>query len=126
MTITTTMTTTMTTSVTPTMTTSMTLFHIRYRDTQGTLMRLLNAVSRRAIQMPYLETSPENGLQRLTLSLDVTPKQTGQLMREWSATIDVVEVLASAANAEQVEQPKPPQEVWAVASHAAAIAMGQA
>ena len=104
----------------------MTMFHIRYRDTQGTLMRLLNAVSRRAISMPFLETSPEGGLQRLTLTLDVNPKQAGQLMREWNATIDVMEVLASSPAAAQVMRPKPPQEVWAVPSSAGAMAIGQA
>ena len=70
----------------------MTLFHIRYRDTQGTLMRLLNAVSRRAIAMPYLETAPDGATQRLSLTLEVNAKQSGQLMREWNATIDVLEV----------------------------------
>ncbi len=103
----------------------MTLFHVRYRDTQGTLMRLLNAISRRAIQMPYLEVVPEGGGQRLSLTLDVNAKQSGQLMREWNATIDVLEVLASTS-LEQVTQPKPPQEVWAVAAQSGALAMGQA
>ena len=27
-------------------------FHIRYRNTQGTLMRILNAASRRALDLP--------------------------------------------------------------------------
>ena len=30
-------------------------FHIRYRNTQGTLMRILNAVSRRGLDLPYVQ-----------------------------------------------------------------------
>lgn len=102
----------------------MTLFQIRYRDTQGTLMRILGAISRRAISMPYLETSPEGGVQRLLLTLNVTPKQASQLLREWNATIDVVEVQTSVSP--QVAQPKPPQEVWAISSASGVMAVGQA
>ncbi len=36
-------------------------FHIHYRNTQGTLMRILTAVSRRALDITYVhaETGPD-------------------------------------------------------------------
>ena len=33
-------------------------FHIRYRNTQGTLMRVLNADSRRALDLPVVKAEP--------------------------------------------------------------------
>ena len=41
-------------------------FHIRYRNTQGTLMRILNAVSRRGLDLPaVLHALAEKGITRL-------------------------------------------------------------
>ena len=106
----------------------MTLFHIRYRDTQGTLMRLLNAVSRRAIAMPYMEAAPQGPCQRLTLTLAVTPKQAAQLLREWNATIDVVEAreVFAASSAESAALPQNPREHWAVPAEITQTAVAQA
>jgi acetolactate synthase small subunit len=71
-------------------------FDIRYRNTQGTLMRILNAASRRAIDMPYVQAEPADPTHRVTLLLDVNPKQIGQLCRDWHAIVDVVDVRAGA------------------------------
>ena len=68
------------------------VFRIRYRNTQGTLMRILNAASRRALDMPYVKAEPAEHLHELTLLLDVTLKQMGQLCRDWHAVVDVVDV----------------------------------
>ena len=79
------------------------VFHIHYHNTQGTLMRILTAISRRAIEMPYVQAAPiETGL-RLTVLLDVTPKQIGQLSRDWHAIVDVVDVRAGMPTAEMLE-----------------------
>jgi len=72
-------------------------FHIHYRNTQGTLMRILNAVSRRGIDMPYVQAIPNEHAHTVTVLLDVNPKQTGQLCRDWRAIVDVVNVRAAAA-----------------------------
>jgi len=69
------------------------VFHVRYRNTQGTLMRILNAVSRRGIDLPYVQAEPAEHKHRVTLLLDVNPKQIGQLYRDWHAVVDVVDVL---------------------------------
>jgi acetolactate synthase small subunit len=74
----------------------MQVFHIRYRNTQGTLMRLLGAVSRRGLDMPYVQAEPEEHTHKVTLLLDVNAKQVGQLYRDWRAVVDVVDVRAGA------------------------------
>ncbi len=70
----------------------MQVFGIRYHNTQGTLMRILNAVSRRGIDMPYVQATPAEHSHTVTLLLEVSPKQMGQLRRDWHAIVDVTEV----------------------------------
>jgi acetolactate synthase small subunit len=92
-------------------------FHIQYRNTQGTLMRILNAASRRGIDMPYVQANPAEREHAVTLLLEVSPKQIGQLCRDWHAIVDVTEVRAGVpfsvtinAPAEWVA-PHPPSSV---------------
>jgi acetolactate synthase regulatory subunit len=70
----------------------MQVFGIRYRNTQGTLMRILNAVSRRGIELPYVQATPAEHSHTVTLLLEVGPKQMGQLRRDWQAIVDVTEI----------------------------------
>jgi acetolactate synthase small subunit len=79
-------------------------FHIQYRDTQGTLMRILTAVSRRALDITYVHAQVQSGVQqnndqiyKVTLLLDVNPKQAGQLRRDWYAIVDVADVRTAPA-----------------------------
>jgi acetolactate synthase small subunit len=74
----------------------MQVFHILYRNTQGTLMRILTAVSRRGIDMPYVQAEQSEQSHKVTLLLDVNPKQIGQLSRDWHAVVDVIDVRAGA------------------------------
>ena len=67
-------------------------FHIRYRNTQGTLMRILNAASRRALDLPVVQAEPAEHDHQVTLALDVNQKQVGQLYREWYGIADVIKV----------------------------------
>jgi acetolactate synthase small subunit len=71
-------------------------FHIRYRNTQGTLMRILNAASRRGLDLPYVQAEPIEHTHQVTLLLEVNPKQVGQLYRDWNAVVDVIQVRAAA------------------------------
>ena len=71
-------------------------FHIRYRNTQGTLMRILNAASRRGLDLPSVQAEAAERDHRVTLVLEVNPKQVGQLYREWYAIADVMNVHAGA------------------------------
>jgi hypothetical protein len=75
---------------------TMQVFHVRYRNSQGALMRILNAVSRRGLDLTsvHAEYAGQNHL--ATLLLEVTHKQIGQLNREWYAIADVIEVRSSA------------------------------
>jgi hypothetical protein len=75
---------------------NMQVFHVRYRNTQGTLMRILNAASRRALDLPSVLAEPVEQDHRVTLVLEVNPKQIGQLSRDWYAIADVLEVHSSA------------------------------
>jgi hypothetical protein len=75
---------------------NMQVFHIHYRNTQGTLMRILNAASRRALDLPSVLAEPAEQEHRVTLVLDVNPKQIGQLSRDWYAIADVLEVHSGA------------------------------
>ena len=72
------------------------VFQIRYRNTQGTLMRILTAASRRGIDLPYVQAEPVEHTHKVTLLLEVNPKQVGQLCRDWNAVVDVIDVRAGA------------------------------
>ncbi len=93
-------------------------FHIHYRNTQGTLMRILNAVSRRGIDMPYIQAEPAEHKHQVTLLLDVNPKQVGQLYRDWHAVVDVVDVRAGAPSKEITDL----TAAWAATPHSPASA----
>jgi len=75
----------------------MQIFHIRYRNAQGTLMRILNAVSRRGIDLTSVHAEYAGHDYLVTLLLEVTQKQIGQLCREWHAIVDVIDVRSSGA-----------------------------
>ena len=81
----------------------MNAFHIQYRNTQGTLMRILTAVSRRGIDIPYLHAAAADGAFRADLLLEVNAKQVGQLRRDWHAIVDVIDVRVGAPTPEMIE-----------------------
>jgi len=79
----------------------MQVFHIRYRNAQGTLMRILNAVSRRGLDLTSVHAEAAGQYYGITMLLEVSPKQIGQLHREWYAIVDVIEVRSRAVLHEQ-------------------------
>jgi acetolactate synthase small subunit len=89
----------------------MQIFQIRYRNTQGTLMRILNAVSRRGLDMPSVHAEAAEVDHEITLALDVNPKQIGQLIREWYAIPDVTKVRSGAAHEAEWSSAHPPAGV---------------
>lgn len=95
------------------------VFHIRYRNTQGTLMRILTAASRRGIDMPYVQAEPAEQTHRVTLLLEVNPKQVGQLCRDWRAVVDVIDVKSGAPLKEAAEH----GTAWTSAPHPPAPAV---
>jgi len=97
-------------------------FHIRYRNTQGTLMRILNAASRRALDLPRVEAKPAEHDHQVTLVLDVNAKQVGQLYREWYSIADVIHVGSGAAHTDAWTSPHPPAGVTIEESRPAARA----
>jgi acetolactate synthase regulatory subunit len=78
-------------------------FNIHYRNTQGTLMRILTAVSRRGLEMPYVLASASGQGHRADLLLEVNAKQIGQLCRDWYAIVDVSDVRVGAPTPEMLE-----------------------
>ncbi|MBI3646186.1 MAG: hypothetical protein HY233_09515 [Acidobacteriales bacterium] len=103
------------------------IFHVRYRNTQGTLMRILSAASRRGIDLPYVQAEPVEHAHKVTLLMDVNPKQVGQLCRDWRAIVDVVDVRPGAPIKElwdhaHVGMPHPPESVVAAEISQAATA----
>jgi acetolactate synthase small subunit len=86
-------------------------FQIRYRNTQGTLMRILNAVSRRGLDIPTVHADGAEQDHQVILVLEVNPKQVGQLFREWYAITDVVEVRSGSVPAIEWTAPHPPAGV---------------
>jgi acetolactate synthase regulatory subunit len=78
-------------------------FHIHYRNTQGTLMRILTAVSRRALDVHYVHSSPAGTGHRADLLLEVNAKQIGQLCRDWHAIVDVTDVRVGTPTPEMLE-----------------------
>lgn len=90
-------------------------FHVYYRNTQGTLMRILNAVSRRGLDLPYVQAEPAGREHKVSLLLELNSQQVGQLSRDWHAIADVVEVRAGAPTDGMMERaenwngaPRPP------------------
>jgi acetolactate synthase small subunit len=73
------------------------IFNIRYRNTQGTFMRILNAASRRGLDIFAVEAGPADHDFKTTLQLEVNSKQVGQLTRDWYAIVDVIDVHATIA-----------------------------
>jgi acetolactate synthase small subunit len=98
-------------------------FHIRYRNTQGTLMRILNAASRRALDLPLVQAEAAEHDYQVTLALDVNQRQVGQLYREWNGIADVIKVSSgAAAHTTTWASPHPPAGVVIEESRAAARA----
>ena len=103
-------------------------FHIHYRNTQGTLMRILTAVSRRGLEVQYLHAVPAGHGHSAELLLDVNAKQIGQLCRDWHAIVDVTDVRVSAPTPEMLEAaagfagPHPPASTG-TNGHSASAAM---
>ncbi len=75
----------------------MQLFHIRYRNSQGTLMRILNAVSRRGLELTSVHAEYAGHDHAVTMMLHASAKQMGQLYREWHSIVDVINVHSSPA-----------------------------
>ena len=75
----------------------MQIFHIRYRNAQGALMRILNAISRRGLDLNSVHADSAGQEHAVTVLLDVTHKQIGQLCREWQAIVDVIDVHSGSA-----------------------------
>lgn len=63
-------------------------YNIQFTPSQGTLMRILTQVTRRAIDLE--EILATKGI--VVLTLDVTERQDGQLRRAWKNQIDVLAV----------------------------------
>ena len=97
-------------------------FHIRYRNTQGTLMRILNAASRRALDLPLVKAEQGEKDHQVTLVLDVNAKQVGQLYREWYSIADVIHVGAGTLHSDAWAGPHPPSGVSLEEQRAAARA----
>ncbi len=98
----------------------MQLFQIRYRNSQGTLMRILNAVSRRGLELNSVHAEYTGQDHAVTMLLHVSPKQMGQLYREWHSIVDVINVHSSPAQHEApVWAAHPPASVAEQASRAA-------
>ncbi len=92
----------------------MQLFHIRYRNTDGTLMRILNAVSRRGLELTSVHAEDAGEYYGVTLLLEVSQKQIGQLSREWHSIVDVIDVRSSIGlhgHSEAQWAPLPPANV---------------
>ena len=103
----------------------MQVFGVRYRNTQGTLMRILNAVSRRGIDMPYVQATPAEHSHTVTLLLEVSAKQIGQLRRDWLAIVDVAEVHAGG-RLSMIAKPKPHWAAPAYTAVSSGVAVGTA
>ena len=77
-------------------------------------MRILTAVSRRGIEIPYLHAASSNHQHRVDLLLEVNPKQVGQLCRDWYAIVDVSEVRVGVPSPQmlaaetEITGPQPP------------------
>ena len=97
------------------------VFHIRYRNTQGTLMRILTAASRRGIDTPYVQAEPCGHEHKVTLLMEVNQKQVGQLSRDWHAIVDVMDVHPAIAMQEIGEHTRGARAVASAAHPPASV-----
>jgi len=74
-------------------------------------MRILNAASRRGLDLHYVNAEAAERDHQATLVLDVNQKQVGQLYREWYAIADVTKVASGAAQPAEWNSPHPPAGV---------------
>src|SRR5207244_12181016 len=88
-------------------------YHVHYPNTQRTALRILLASSRRAIDMPYVQAEPHGYNHKVSLLLELNPKQIGRLFRDWHAIVDVVSVSAGAPTEDMMEL----AESWDAARH---------
>ena len=103
----------------------MQVFHIRYRNAQGALMRILNAASRRGLDLTSVHAEYAGHDYVVTLLLEVTHNQIGQLYREWHSIVNVIEVGSSATmlnHAEGAWAPQPPAPANTAEAARAALA----
>jgi len=85
-------------------------------------MRILNAASRRALDLHYVNAEAAEHDHQVTLVLEVNQKQVGQLYREWYSIADVIKVGSVAAQAAAWSSPHAPAGVTIEESRAAARA----
>ena len=82
-------------------------------------MRILNAASRRGLDLPTVMAEAAEHGHQVTLALDVNPKQVGQLYREWYSITDVIHVGSGAAHSDAWTGHHPPAGVSLEARSAA-------
>ncbi len=85
-------------------------------------MRILNAASRRALDLPVVHAEPAEHDHQITLALEVNQKQVGQLYREWYGIADVIKVSSGSGHASTWTGAHPPAGVSIEESRAAARA----
>jgi acetolactate synthase small subunit len=84
-------------------------------------MRILNAASRRGLDLTSVMAEAAEHGHQVTLALDVNTKQVGQLYREWYSIADVTQVRSGTAQA-SMWAPHPPAGVSHEEARAAARA----
>ena len=85
-------------------------------------MRILNAASRRGLDLTSVQADAAERDHQVTLALEVNPKQVGQLYREWYAIADVTHVRSGAGQAAVWTAHHPPAGVTREEARAAARA----
>jgi len=85
-------------------------------------MRILNAASKRGLDIPVVRAEPAERDHQVTLTLDVNQKQVGQLYREWYSIADVTHVGSGAAHSAAWTSPHAPAGVAIEEARAAARA----
>ncbi len=67
-------------------------FRLRYLNSQGTLMRILMTVSRRGLDLSYVQAEPSGDAYQATLLVEAPVKQMLQMCRDWRVIVDMLEV----------------------------------
>ncbi len=87
-------------------------------------MRVLNAISRRGIDLTSVRAGYDGQHYSVMLRLEVSQKQIGQLSREWHSIVDVIDMRSTAGLPEPVSfwAPHPPASAGMPESARAALA----
>jgi hypothetical protein len=77
--------------------------HVYYRNTQGALIQILNAISDHGLETPYVQAEPVGDVHRVSVLLELSLEQVRELSRDWRTVNEVIDVRAGEPTDDMME-----------------------